>query len=439
MAQRAHPIKKVEPGSIAEEMGVRPGDMLLEINKKPVRDVIEYRYLINEEYIEVLIGKASGEEWLLEVEKEFHEDLGLVFEEGLMDRGKRCVNKCVFCFIDQLPAGLRESLYFRDDDSRLSFLQGNFISLTNLEREDIDRIIKYRISPLNISVHTTDPGLRVKMLGNPRAGRALELMPKFLRHGIRLNCQIVLCPGLNDRHRLEKSLRDLVSMGRGINSIGVVPVGITKYRKGLFPLKPFDGDDAREAVKTVERWQKHFLARSGSRIVYAADELYLKAGLPIPPFGDYEDFPQLENGIGMMALFKKQFDEEFEKTAWERRKTRRISVATGHAASGFIKGLAGLLEKAAAGLKIDVYPITNKFFGQTIDVSGLVTGRDLINQLNGESLGEFLMIPGNMLKSDEGVFLDDITVDQVRQRLGAEVKICDVNGGKFLDGIVRGE
>jgi putative radical SAM enzyme (TIGR03279 family) len=439
MVQRAHIIKTVEAGSIAEEMNVRPGDVLLEINKSPVQDIIEYKYLINEEYIEVLIQKPSGEQWLLEIDKEFHEDLGLVFETGLMDLGKRCKNKCMFCFIDQLPGGMRESLYFKDDDSRLSFLQGNFISLTNLETEDIDRIIKYRISPLNISVHTTEPQLRSKLLGNPKAGEAIKLMSLFLEHGLVLNCQIVLCPGLNDGQHLEKSLRDLESMGRGIDSIGVVPVGITKYREGLYPLKYFNKEDANNALNIVGKWQKRFLHRYGSRIVYAADELYLKAGLPLPAAGAYEHFPQLENGIGMMALFREQFESQYKMTAWDKQRPRKVSVATGQAAYGFVKKITAMIEGSAAHLKADVYPITNNFFGETIDVAGLVTGRDLINQLAGINLGDKLLIPQSMLKSGEDIFLDDISVTEVQGRLNTKVEICQVHGGEFLRKIVREE
>ncbi|NLZ92056.1 MAG: DUF512 domain-containing protein, partial [Clostridiales bacterium] len=363
MAGKAHLIMEVEEGSIAEEMGVRPGDTLVAINGQPVEDVLEYKYLINDEYIEVLIRKYSGEEWVLEIDKEPHEDLGLVFETGLMDRGKRCKNKCVFCFIDQLPRGMRESLYFKDDDSRLSFLQGNFISLTNLKKEDLERIIKYRISPLNVSVHTTDPDLRVKMLGNPRAGVSLQYMRLFLENGLSVNCQIVLCPGLNDGENLEQTLGDLFNMGEGIRSIGVVPVGITRYRKDLYPLRAVDKSDAEEALRTVNRWQGAFLQRYGSRIVYAADELYLKAGQPLPPAEDYENFPQLENGIGMMALFRQQFQQGLKGLGIGRQIDQRVSVATGTAACRFIENLLSTVEKVAPGLEVQVFPITNNFFG----------------------------------------------------------------------------
>lgn len=438
MAAKAHPIIEVEEGSIAEEMDVRPGDALLTINGSPVEDVLEYKYLINEEYLEVLIRKESGEEWLLEIDKELHEDLGLVFETGLMDRGKTCKNKCVFCFIDQLPRGMRQSLYFKDDDSRLSFLQGNFISLTNLGTEDVERIIKYRISPLNVSVHTTNPGLRVKMLGNPKAGEALKHMGKFLEHGLLLNCQIVLCPGLNDRENLEETLGDLLNMGRGISSIGVVPVGLTRFRKGLYPIRPFGKDDAKEALNTVNKWQDVFLKKYGSRVVYAADEIYLKAGLPVPGAQAYENFPQLENGIGMMALFKQQFDRHLEAVgAAERHRTGRVSVATGIAACQFIEGLGREIERITRNLTVHVFPITNEFFGHTIDVAGLITGGDLMRQLEGKDLGDKLLIPQSMLKSGDEVFLDDVSVSQIREKLGVRVEVCEVNGGEFLRSVFQ--
>jgi putative radical SAM enzyme (TIGR03279 family) len=435
--QKVHPIKAVEQGSIAEELDVRPGDVLLEVNGSPVEDVLEYKFLINDYYIEVLIRKETGEEWLLEIDKEPHEDLGLKFETGLMDRGKSCKNKCIFCFIDQLPEGMRKSLYFKDDDSRLSFLQGNFISLTNLEAPDIERIIKYRISPLNVSVHTTDPGLRVRMLGNPKAGEALGAMRTFLENGLVLNCQIVLCPGLNDGEKLKRTLEDLFKMGRSIRSIGVVPVGITRHRKGLYTLRPFGREDANRAVDTVEKWQKIFQKEYDSRVVYAADELYLKAGLPFPGVGAYQDFPQLENGIGMMTLFKEQFDSLFKKMAWDMRRTGTVSVATGMAAGDFIQDLGKRIEGAVRNLKVHIYPIVNEYFGETIDVAGLVTGGDLIGQLRGKELGEKLFVPENMLKSGEEVFLDDILVTRIRESLGVKVEVCPVDGGEFLRKIVQ--
>ncbi len=426
--EKIHLIKAVKRGSIAEELEVLPGDALIKIDDNYVEDILEYKYMINDYYIEVLIKKASGEEWLLEVEKEPYEDLGLVFERELMGTEKSCVNKCIFCFIDQLPRGMRKSLYFKDDDSRLSFLQGNFISLTNLEAADIERIITYRISPLNISVHTTIPDLRVQMLGNPKAGNALGIMRKFLDKGLTLNCQIVLCPGINDGINFERTLRDLSCLGPNIKSIGVVPVGITKHREGLFPLKPFEPGDAADAVNIVEKWQRTFQRRYKSRVVYASDELYLKAGLSMPPTAAYEGFPQLENGVGMMALFQEQFERALNKSVHSYRKPNIISIATGVAAADFIKRLRGKIKMGPGHKNVLVYPIANKFLGETIDVSGLVTGGDLIAQLRGKELGRKLIIPENMLKSGEEIFLDDVSVSEVSRELNIEVEVCPVEG-----------
>ncbi len=435
---KAHRITTVKEGSIAEESGVSTGDMLLSINGDPIEDILEYRYVINDYYIEVLIKKVSGEEWLLEIDKEPYEDLGLVFETELMSPEKSCANKCIFCFIDQLPQGMRESLYFKDDDLRLSFLQGNFISLTNLRSSDIDRIIKYRISPLNVSVHTTDPDLRVRMLRNPRADKGLRILDTFSQNGLALNCQIVLCPGINDGIELDRTLRDLFNLGHNIKSIGVVPVGITRYREGLFPLRPLDARGAVYAIDIINKWQRSFYQRCKSRVVYAADELYLKAKLPIPHYETYGDFPQLENGIGMMSLFEKQFNDMFNGASYGYRKRDRISIATGVAAADFIKRLIEKAEKKTGHRNISVYPISNKFFGETINVSGLVTGNDLIAQLRDKELGKKLIIPKNMLRAGEEVFLDDITISMVKEALDVEVRACPVDGGILLEKLILG-
>lgn len=436
--KKAHGIKSVIKGSIAEELGLQPGDVLISINGDPVGDILEYKYMINEDYIEVLVQKASGEEWLLEIDKEPYEDLGLEFERGLMDRDRKCTNKCIFCFVDQLPKGMRGSLYFKDDDSRLSFLQGNFISLTNLGAVDIERIIKYKISPLNVSVHTTEPRLRVKMLRNPRAGKALDIMGTFLREGLTLNCQIVLCPGINDGKNLERTLKDLFGLGRGIKSIGVVPVGITKFREGLYPLKPFNAEDALQAIDTVRHWQRSFKTEYGSRVVYAADELYLKARIPFPSSEAYEGFPQLENGIGMMVLFNEQFNRQFRKKHRNIEKHDIVSIATGTAAWDFIMTFGRRIEEGKRNKKVLVYPITNNFFGKTIDVAGLITGCDLISQLKGEELGERLLIPENMLKAGEKIFLDGVSISEVRKNLNVDVEVCPVHGGELFKKIVLG-
>jgi len=439
MACKAHRVKEVEQDSIAEEMGVEPGDLLLSINGCSISDIIEYRYMINEEYIEAVIQKPWGEEWLLEIDKEINEDPGMVFEEDMMDQARRCKNKCIFCFIDQLPKGLRKSLYFKDDDARLSFLQGNFITLTNLKDDDIERIIKYRISPLNVSVHTTDPQLRVKMLRNPRATEIMELLTRFVKHRISINCQIVLCPGINDEEHLDRTLKDLGDLRSGMNSIGVVPVGITRFREGLYPITPCDREISQKVIDQIEIWQKKFKVDKGSRLVYAADEFYLKAGRPIPDVSEYEGFPQLENGIGLITFFKQQFNREFFRLKDNGILKKEVAVATGMAARHFMEELGKRVTTRFPAVQIKVYPVKNVFFGHTVDVAGLVTGGDLINQLKDKELGDVLLIPESMLKLGERVFLDDVTVEKVSAALDIRVVICPVDGGKFLRKMVGEE
>ncbi|MBA1333720.1 MAG: Fe-S oxidoreductase, related to NifB/MoaA family with PDZ N-terminal domain [Firmicutes bacterium] len=437
MAGRRHRIDAVTKGSIAEEAGVEPGDYLISINNIMVNDIIEYRFLINDETIELIVQKPTGEEWVIEIDKEPSEDLGMVFADEMMDKAKRCRNKCVFCFIDQLPKGMRESLYFKDDDSRLSFLQGNFISLTNLTDDDADRIIRYRISPLNVSVHTTDPETRNRMLGNPRAGEALKLLERFAENGIILNCQIVLCPGINDRDCLDNTVSDLGILWPSVRSIGIVPVGLTKYREGLYPIDPCDDICSKGIIDKVRKWQNEFLTTKGSRLVFIADEFYLRAGEDIPPFEEYEDFPQLENGIGLMALFKRELEDELSAIRVKGEPKGAYSLATGNAACGFMRRMSSLIESEYKSIRIQVYPITNCFFGDTIDVSGLITGKDLIEQLRNKPLDNALLIPQNMLKSGSRVFLDDVTVEDVEKELGVKVIVCPVKGDEFVRKTVR--
>lgn len=439
MSGRRHRVDAVTTGSIAEEAGIEPGDYLVSINDIMVNDIIEYRFLTNDEVLELVVQKPTGEEWVIEIEKEPSEDLGMAFADEMMDSAKRCRNRCIFCFIDQLPKGMRESLYFKDDDARLSFLQGNFISLTNLTGGDADRIMRYRISPLNVSVHTTDPETRNRMLGNPGAGKALKLLERFAENGIILNCQIVLCPGVNDGGRLDSTVSDLGMLWPSVRSIGIVPVGLTRHREGLYPLNLCDAICSKGITDKVGKWQEDFLRTKGSRLVYAADEFYLKAGEDIPPFEEYEDFPQLENGIGLMALFKRELEEELYNMTVENEPERVFSLATGRAACGFMRRMSGLIESKYRSIRIQVYPITNSFFGDTIDVSGLITGQDLIGQLRNKPMGGALLIPQNMLRSGSEVFLDDVTVQDVERELGVRVMICPVKGDEFVRKTVREE
>jgi putative radical SAM enzyme (TIGR03279 family) len=439
MRPRRHRIKEVESGSIADEAGIEPGDMLLAVNRTPVNDILEYRYLIGDEHIELLVQKPSGHKWLLDIEKDSYEDLGIVFERQIMDKARSCRNKCIFCFIDQLPAGMRKSLYFKDDDSRLSLLHGNFITMTNLTASDVERIIKYRISPLNISVHTTNPELRSKMLGNPKGGTSLKLLKMFAEGGIILNCQIVLCPDINDGPELDKTLSDLGRLWPSVNSIGVVPVGLTRFREGLYGLKRYGADASTCVITQVDKWQKRFLNGYGSRIVFAADEFYIKAGLPVPEAQEYDGFPQIENGIGLMALFKEQFETELGTTDRKCPDSTVVSVATGRAAYEFICDICRRIMMVCPSVRIMVYPIDNRFFGDSIDVAGLVTGRDLIEQLSGKELGKRLIIPEVMLKSGEDIFLDGLSVEDVSRALGTGLTVCAVKGDRFLAEILREE
>lgn len=421
----------VEKGSIAEEIGLNKGDTLLTINGQKVCDILMYKYLCASEELEVEILKKDGETILFEIEKDEYEDLGLEFEYPLLGPAKACANKCVFCFIDQLPKGMRKTLYFKDDDSRLSFLHGNYVTLTNLSDEDIDNLCATRVSPINISVHATNPDVRKMMMGNKNAGNLIPRMKKFAEAGIVMNCQIVLCRDLNDGKVLEESIKTLGEMYPHIYSVSVVPVGLTDHREGLFPLKPFDKESSAQTIKIVERWQKKFLKDFGSRIVYLADEFYLNAGQVLPKAEEYEDFPQIENGVGLISSMQEEFDAELENVS-PIEGERTVSIATGAAAFDFIKSLAEKLEKKARGLKINVYKVINKTFGDKITVAGLLCGKDLIYALKGKVLGDTLYISSSMLKDGENVFLDDVTLEGLEKEL--EVRICtiDCDGEQFV-------
>ena len=431
-------IIKIEPESIAEEIGIEPGDILLSINGKPVLDVFDYRYLINDEYIEMGIRTSDGEEYIAEIEKEYDDDIGIVFESGLMDRAKSCSNKCIFCFIDQLPKNMRKTLYFKDDDSRLSFLQGNYVTLTNMKDEDIDRIVYYHLSPINISVHTTDLELRKEMLHNKNADKVLDIMKRLGEAGIDMNLQIVLCNGINDGHILDKSIEDLSKFSPRAKSLSVVPIGLTKYRDGLYPMKPFSKDEARKVVNQITTWQKKLKKEIGSSFVFCADEFYLKAEMDFPEAKDYEDFPQIENGVGMISLMESEFQQVLSEIETDKSINKTVSIATGMAAYDFIKKLSCRLSEKFDNLKINVYPIKNEFFGEQITVSGLLTGRDIINQLKGKELGEYLVLPDNLLKAEETVLLDDIYLSDIEKELGVGVYTNDSTGGNFIGTVLYG-
>ncbi len=428
-------IIKIEKNSIAEELGIEPGDVLESINSQPVTDVFDYRFIIQNEYIKLGIKKKSGQVAVYEIEKDEACDLGIVFESGLMDKAKSCANKCIFCFIDQLPKNMRQTLYFKDDDSRLSFLSGNYVTLTNMSEVDLDRIIYYHLSPINISIHTTDPELRVFMLKNPKAANVLEQMERLNSAGIQMNFQIVLVKGVNDKERLDKTIADLVKYIDKQASLSVVPVGITKHRDGLFLMEPFTKEDCISIIKQVEGWQRKFLSEFKTRFVYAADELYIKGGLTIPNYEAYEDFPQIENGVGMIALMAFEFTSAIKKIKIKAKK-KHISVVTSIGAFDFINGLAGKLKRKFAGLEITVYAVENNFFGEHVTVSGLLTGGDIINQLKDKSLGDLLLIPANCLRADTTVLLDDITIEQMEARLNVKIKPVKINGRNFIEAVI---
>lgn len=435
MKKEQNIIFKVESGSIAEEVGIEVGDILLDINGSEIKDVFDYRYLIQDEYLEVGIQKPDGEEWVLEIEKEEYEDLGIVFERGLMDKARSCSNKCIFCFIDQLPKGMRDTLYFKDDDTRLSFLQGNYVSLTNMKEEDIDRLIFYHLSPINISVHTTDPELRKFMLKNPNSVKIMEYIKKFYDAGIEMNFQIVLCKGVNDGKYLEKSIWDLSEFYCEGGSLSVVPFGMTKFRDKLEQIELFDKNDCCDIIDKVEEIQKELEQKIGTKFVFLSDEFYLRAERELPNSDFYEGFSQLEDGVGMISLMRDEFTDYLNSIEADE-KERVVSIATGAASYKFILSLTNQLTKKFKYTRINVYEIKNDFFGHTITVSGLLTGRDIINQLSGKELGSLLLIPENAFRSGEDVMLDDIHIKDLEKKLNCKIKKSSSDGATFIENIL---
>ena len=442
MKEKGHLIKAVEEGGIAEEMGIEPGDRLLEINGETVEDIFDYQYMIEEEYVEVLIAKPSGEEWLLEIDKDYEEDLGVTFDNGLMDDYRSCTNKCIFCFIDQMPKGMRETLYFKDDDSRLSFLQGNYVTLTNMSEKDVDRIIKYHLSPINISFQTTNPELRCRMLHNRFAGESLKKADKFYEAGIQMNGQIVLCKGFNDGEELERTIRDLTRYLPHLQSVSVVPVGLSKFRDGLEPLEPFTREDAGKVLEQIHRWQEKLYPEYGLHFVHASDEWYTLAGEELPQEESYDGYLQLENGVGMIRLMLEEFEDAFRRLEEPKALENRIlkgtySSVTGQIAYPYIRRMADRLTERFPEIKIQVFPIRNDFFGERITVTGLLTGQDIIAQLKGKELGDILYLPENILRSGERVLLDDITVDDLAGALQVRTDIVKSSGYDFVDAFIR--
>ena len=431
-----HIIKAVAPLSIADELGIEAGDKLISINDNVIEDVFDYHYLVNDEELVVLIEKANGEEWELEIEKDYEEDLGITFEQGLMDEYRSCRNKCIFCFIDQMPKGMRETLYFKDDDSRLSFLQGNYITLTNMSDHDVERMVQYHLEPINISFQTTNPELRCKMLHNRFAGDALKKVDKLYEGGIHMNGQIVLCKGVNDGEELERSIRDLTKYLPYLQSVSVVPVGLTKYRNGLYPLEPFSREDAIKVLDTIENWQKKIYEEYGLHFIHAGDEWYILAERQMPEEERYDGYLQLENGVGMLRLLMNEFDEALADLEGDDRKAE-VSIATGKLAYPYLEKMIEKLQVKFPNVKVHLYWIRNDFFGEKITVAGLVTGQDLMAQLQGQELGSKLLLPCNMLRDGEEVFLDDVTLTQVKESLQVELDIVKSSGWDFVETIIN--
>lgn len=426
-------ISGIDKGSIAEKKKINAGDRLISINGNEINDVLDYRFYINEAKLVLSLETADGKSKLVLIRKDEFEDIGLEFETYLMDKQRSCKNKCIFCFIDQLPKGLRKSLYFKDDDSRLSFLFGNYITLTNLTDSEAERIIKMHISPVNVSVQTMNPELRVKMMANPHAGESLKYLKRFADAGIALNTQLVLCPGINDGAELEYSLNELAKLYPAVQSIAAVPVGLSDHRQGLYPLEPYNEKTAGDVIDTIDRFNKE----NGAVIAYAADEFYLKAKRQMPDAEYYNDFPQLENGVGMWALLKSEFEDalnECEVTELD----RRITVVTGEAAYPLISELAKNTETKIKGLSIQVISVKNKLLGSMITVSGLLCGADIADAVSGLDLGEELIIPPNCLRSEGDMFLDDMTVDELSDKLKTKIKQNSSSGGDLLAALLGG-
>jgi putative radical SAM enzyme (TIGR03279 family) len=430
-------IKDVDRLSCAYKKGVRAGDTLMSINGNEIVDVLDYRFYQVNKKLELIISDKNGKTKKVKIKKQEYEELGLEFETYLMDKEHSCRNKCIFCFIDQLPKGMRDTLYFKDDDSRLSFLFGNYITLTNLTEHEISRIIKMHISPINVSVHTTNPELRCKMMNNRFAGQALDALRRFADAGLSINCQIVACPGINDGEELKRTLRDLEKMN--VECVAVVPVGLTRYRDELYPLTPYTQQTASETLDIIEEFGNSFKEKYGRRIVYGADEFYIKAGRKIPDPDYYEGYPALENGVGLISLLKEEVELALEDRVGDTALNHTVSVACGECTHSHLVEILSKINTKYPEIKINVYKIKNNFFGGGIDVTGLVTGQDLIAQLKDKDLGSKLIVPSCMLRFEGDIFLDDVSLEDVEKELNINVKVSDNSGEMLVSEIIDKE
>lgn len=431
-----HLIKSVTPGSIAEEMEIEAGDYLLEVNGTTIVDIFDYQLLCMDEFIDVAIEKSNGEQWELEIEKDENEELGLEFENGLMDEYRSCCNKCMFCFIDQMPPGMRETLYFKDDDSRLSFLQGNYITLTNMNENDVDRIIRYNLSPINISVHTTNPKLRCKMLNNRFAGDKLKYIDRLNAADVEMNGQVVLCKNVNDKEELERTISDLEKYIPNMRSVSIVPSGLTKFRDGLYPLELFEKEDACAVIDIIEKWQKHFYEKYGIHFIHASDEWYILAEREMPEEERYDGYLQLENGVGMIRSFIEEVKDYLDSIEGDDR-VINVSTISGVLAYDTIKSSCDKINKKFPNVNVHVYKIINDYFGHSITVTGLLTGQDICSQLSGKELGDNLLLPTNTLKADENIFLDDMTLEEFEKNLQINTIIVKSSGMDFVKTIIN--
>ncbi len=425
-------IRDVLPDSVAYEAGIRADDELLGINGQRIGDIFDYQFECADTEIEIRVRHKDGKEETYHIVKDEDEDPGLVFDDGIMDEYRRCKNKCVFCFIDQMPKGMRDTLYFKDDDSRLSFLQGNYVTLTNMSDDDIDRIIRYNLEPINISFQTTNPELRNKMMGNRHAGTSLKKADRLFEAGVTMNGQIVLCRGLNDGAELDRSIGDLARYIPCLESVSVVPVGLTKYRDGLYPLEPFMKEDAVRVIGQIEAWQEKLYKEHGTHFVHASDEWYLMTDKEVPEAERYDGYLQLENGVGMVRLLEDEVSEALQGHDTVDKKGS-FSIATGSLIYPVISHLTDSMREYYPNINASVYPIRNDFFGERVTVTGLLTGQDIVNQLKGQELGEKLYLPENLLRFNTETLLDDMTLGDIEDALQVPVGIVKSDGAAFVD------
>ena len=438
MARKGAVVAQVEAASLGEELGIVPGDRIITINNREIEDLIDYNFQIADQDLEIELEKASGEVWVLEVEKDWDEDLGISFQDNTFDGIRACKNKCIFCFVDQMPPDMRQSLYVKDDDYRMSFLHGNFITMSNVAEEELQRIIAMNLSPLYISIHTTNPELRVRMLKNPKAGEVLDRLRRLVEAGIELHGQIVLVPGVNDSEELERTLKDLYELYPGLQSLAVVPVGLTKFRDRLENLRQFSASEAREVTSMIDKFRGLQLEKGENPLFYSADEFYVLSKQEVPALDYYADFPQTENGVGLVRLFLEEF-KEIEGELPKQIPSLRLTWVTGVSAADYLNQIAKRLVNEIKGLSIEVRTITNHYFGSTVTVSGLVTAKDILDELQNQDLGEYLMLPSVMLKKGEEMFLDGVTLEELTNLLGVETIVLDDNnyGDDFLRFILR--